>query len=105
MESSYAKNNGSEWNILDQMTEGKQLSFYKVCDVCENFLEVLLERKKNPTQVSAQPALLYQLIVNFCYKLISMGHSSKNEFRKEYLVILYLKKTCFVVFFFHQQNE
>ena len=48
MESSYAKNNGSERNILDQMTEGKQLSFYKVCDVCENFLEVLLERKKNP---------------------------------------------------------
>ena len=71
MESSYAKNNGSERNILDQMTEGKQLSFYKVCDVCENFLEVL----------------------------------PKNEFGKEYLVILYLKKNCFVVFFFHQQNE
>ena len=46
MESSYAKNNGSERNILDQMTEGKQLSFYKVCDVCENFLEALLEWKK-----------------------------------------------------------
>ena len=82
MESSYAKNNGSERNILDQMTEGKQLSFYKVCDVCENFLEALLERKKNPTQVSAQPALLYQLIVNFCYKLISMGHSSKKRIQK-----------------------
>ena len=61
------------------MTEGKQLSFYKVCDVCEKFLEARrLDRKKNPTHVSAQPCancqiLLYSYSLQVFFEVLPFG--------------------------------